>query len=133
MAGDGSSEWLMRGSAAATIVNNDPVWSEQEYAMQPGERMRGDLDRPVPAHLVDALRTRWSKASALNDCVATEGCDTLLADADPETWAAIDGKMLIAGRYARDQDIRWVPQALLADCLALLATPLPGSAELKAV
>lgn len=132
MAGDDNSEWLMRGSAAATIIYNDPVWAEQEYAMQRGERMRGDFDPPVPAHLVDALRARWSKVSALCDRMATEGCDTLSTNADPDTWAAIDGHMLIAGRYARDHGIRWVPQALLADYQALLATPLPGSADLKA-
>ncbi|MEG3174321.1 hypothetical protein U1708_19105 [Sphingomonas sp. ZB1N12] len=130
MAGDDNSEWLMRGSAAATIIYNDPVWSEQEYAMQRGERLRGDFDPPVPANWVDALRARWSEANALCDRMATEGCDTLPADADPDTWAAIDGDMLIAGRYARDHGIRWVPRALLADYQALLATPLPGSADL---
>jgi hypothetical protein len=131
MAGDDNSEWLMRGTAAATIIYNDLVWSEQEYAMQRGDRLRGDFDPPVPAHLIDALRARWSEASALCDRMVTEGGDTLPADADPDTWAAIDGDMLIAGHYARDRGIRLAPRALLADYQALLATPLPGSAELS--
>jgi hypothetical protein len=132
MASDDISEWLMRGSASATIIFNDPVWSEQEYAMQRGERMRGDFDPPVPGHLVDALRARWSEANALSDRMASEGCDTLPDDADRDTWAAIDGDMLIAGRYARDRGICWVPRALLVDYRALVATPLPGSADLEA-
>lgn len=132
MAGDHNSEWLMRGSAAATIIYNDPVWSDQEYAMQRGERMRGDFDPPVPAQLVDALRARWSETSALCGRMATEGCDTLPGDADPDSWAAIDDDMLIAGRYAHDRGIRWVPRALLTDYQALITTPLPGSAGLEA-
>ena len=132
MAGDDNSEWLMRGSAAATIIYNDPVWAEQEYAMQRGERMRGDFDPPVSTHLVDALRARWAEASALCGRIATEGCDTLPVNANPDAWDAIDGDMLIAGRYARDHGIRWVTRALLADYQVLLATPLPGSADLKA-
>ncbi len=132
MTGDDISQWVMRGSASATIIYNDPVWSEQEYAMQRGERMRGDFDPPVPSHLVDALRARWNEASALGDRIAAEGCDTPPDDADPDAWAAIDGDMLIAGRYARDRGIRWVPRALLADYRALVATPLPGSADLEA-
>lgn len=65
MAGDDNSEWLMCGSAAATIIYNDPVSSEREYAMQRRGRLRGDFDPPVPAHLIDALRAGWSEASLL--------------------------------------------------------------------
>ncbi|WP_341210935.1 hypothetical protein [Sphingomonas paucimobilis] len=133
MAGDDISEWVLRGSASATIICNDPVWSEQEYAMQRGERVRGDFDPPIPSHLVDTLRARWSEANALSDRMAAEGCDTLPDDADPDAWAAIDGDMLIAGRYARDRGIRWVPRALLAAYQALVTKPLPGSADLEAV
>ncbi len=115
----------MRGSAAAAIIYNDPVWLEHEYAMQRGKQLRGDFDPPVTAHLVDALRARWSEASALCDRMATEGCATLPLNADPETWTAIHGDILIAGRYARDHGIRWVPRALVADYQALVATPLP--------
>lgn len=132
MAGDHNSEWLMRGSTAARIIYNDPVWSEQEDAMQRVERTRGDFDPPVPAQLVDALRARWNETSVLCGRMATEGCETLPGDADPDSCAAIDNDMLIAGRDAHDHGIRWVPQALLTDYQALITTPLPDSAGLKA-
>lgn len=98
--------------------------------MQRGERKRGNFDPPVPAHLVDALRVGCSEASTLCDRMATEGYDTLPVNADPDIWAAIDGDILIAGRYARDHGIRWVPLALLVDYQALVAPPLPGSSDL---
>lgn len=131
MAGDGISEWLMRGSASATVIYNDPVWSEQEYAMQRGERTRGDFDPPVPGHYADLVRARWDRANALQDRMAAEGCDTLPDKADPQAWAAIDGDMLIAGRYADRRGIRWVPATLMDEYQALLATSLPGSADLE--
>ena len=87
MADDDNSEWLMRGSAAAMIIYNDPVSSEQEYAMQRGggRRLRGDFDPPVSAHLIDALRAGWREASVLYNRMATEGGDTLADDAHPDT------------------------------------------------
>jgi hypothetical protein len=40
--------WLMRGYATASIIFNDPVWAEQHYEMDRGERRRGDYDPPIP-------------------------------------------------------------------------------------
>lgn len=130
MAGGSISEWLMRGSASATVIYNDPVWSEQEYAMQRGERTRGDFDPPVPGHYADLVRARWNRANALHDRMAAEGRDTLPDDADPQAWAAVDCHMLIAGRYADRRGIRWMPATLMDEYRALVATPLPGSADL---
>lgn len=130
MAGDNISEWLMRGSASATVIYNDPVWSEQEYAMQRGERKRGDFDPSVPGHFADLVRARWDRANALQNRMAAEGRAALPDDADPQAWTTVDGGMLIAGRYADRRGVRWVPAALLADYRTLLAAPLPGSVEL---
>lgn len=131
MADENISEWLMRGSAVATIIYNDPVWSEQEYAMQRGERTRGDFDPPVPGHYADLMRADWDRASALHDHIAAEGCDALPEEADPQAWAAVDGDMLIAGRYAGCRGIRCVPAMFMDEYRALVATPLPGSADLE--
>ncbi len=131
MAGDNVSEWLMRGSASATVIYNDPVWSEQEYAMQRGERTRGDFDPPVPGHYAERVRSRWDLANALQDRMAAEGRDALPDEADPQAWTAVDGDMLIAGRYADWRGIRWVPATLMGEYRVLLATPLPGSADLE--
>lgn len=131
MAGSGS-DWAMRGIATATIIYNDPVWAEQEYAMQRGERARGTFDPPIPVDYVDALRGRWDRANALQDRMATEGCETLPDDADPSSWATVAADMLIAGRTADRRGIRWVPAPLLVEYHALVATPLPGSADLAA-
>lgn len=131
MAGDDNSEWLMRGSASASIIYNDPVWAEQEYAMQRGERMRCDFEPPIPAHYVDLVRARWDRATALHDRMAAEGRDALPDDAAPNFWAAVDGDMLIASRYAHDRGIRWVQAELLAEWQALVALPLPGSTDLE--
>jgi hypothetical protein len=38
--------------------------------------------------------------------------------------------MLIAGRYADRRGIRWMPATLMDEYRALVATPLPGSADL---
>ena len=132
MAGDDNSEWLMRGSASATVIFNDPVWSEQEYAMQRGERLRGDFDPPVPAHYVDLVRARWDRATALHLRMAAEGRDAL-PDHAPDAWVAVDGDMLIASRYARDRGIRWMPGELMAEYQADIALPLPRSADLERV
>lgn len=126
------SDWVMRGMAASTIIFNDPVWSEQEYAMQRGERRRGTFDPPLPAGHIDALHARWERASALQDRMAAEGCDTLPIETDARSWAAVIGDMLFAGRTADRRGIRWVPAALLAEYQALVATPLPGSTDLAA-
>lgn len=130
MTGSDVSEWLLRGSASASIIYNDPVWSEQEYAMQRGERERGSFDPPVPAHYVDLVRARWDRANALHDRMAAEGRDAPPDDPDRDAWAAVDGDMLIASRYADQRGIRWVPAALLAEYRELVTTPLPGSAYL---
>lgn len=124
------SEWLLRGSASATIIYNDPAWSEQAYAMQRGELMAGAFDPPVPAGHVDAVRARWDHAHRLQERMAAEGRPELLDGADPHAWAAVDPDMLLAGRYADRRGIRWVPATLMADYRTLQATPLPGSAEL---
>lgn len=126
------SNWVMRGMAASTIIFNDPVWSEQEYAMQRGERRRGTFNPPVPSTHVDALHARWERASALQDRMVAEGRDTLPIEADPRSWAAVPGDMLLVGRTADRRGIRWVPAALLAEYRALVATPLPGSTDLAA-
>lgn len=126
---DSGSDWAMRGIAAATIIYNDPVWAEQEYAMQRGERVRGTFDPPIPAAHVDALRGRWDRANAFQDRMAAEGCKTLPDNADPSSWASVAPDMLIAGRTADRRGIRWVPAPLLAEYQALVATPLPGSAD----
>lgn len=133
MAGDDNSEWFIRGSASASIIFNDPVWSEQEYAMQCGERMWGDFDPPVPARYIDLVRARWDRASVLHDRMAVEGRDDLPDDAEPDAWAAVDGDMLIASRYAHDRGIRWMPAALLAEYQVHIVLPLPGSADLEPV
>ena len=131
MTGNEVSEWLMRGTASASIIYNDPVWSEQEYAMQRGERGRGDFSPPIPARYVELVRSRWDRANALHDRMAAEGCDALPDDADPQAWAVVDGDMLIAGRYADRRGIRWMPAELLGEYQALTALPLPGSTDLE--
>lgn len=129
---DSGLDWAMRGIAAATIIYNDPVWAEQEYAMQRGERTRGAFDPPIPAAHADALRGRWDRANALQDRMAAEGRETLPDDADRASWASVAPDMLIAGRTANRRGVRWVPALLLAEYQALVATPLPGSADLAA-
>lgn len=124
------SEWLLRGSASATIIYNDPAWSEQAYAMQRGERAPGAFDPPVPAEHVDAVRARWDHAHRLQERMVAEGRPELPDGADPHAWAAVGSDMLLAGRYADRRGIRWVPVTLMADYRTLQATPLPGSTEL---
>ena len=133
MTGNEVSEWMLRGSASASIIYNDPVWSEQEYAMQRGERMRGDFSPAIPAGYVELVRARWDRANALHDRMAAEGCDALPGDAHPHAWVAVAGDMLIAGRRADRRGICWVPAELLAEYQALVATPLPASADLETV
>ncbi len=122
-------EWLMRGHAIATIVFNDPVWAEQEYEMQRGERARGDYDPPLPDHFVDALRDRQRRLNALHNRMAAEGRESLPDGGNPQGWAEVDGNMLIAGRYADRRGIRWVPASLMAEFQVLAETPLPCSAD----
>lgn len=123
------TEWLMRGHAAASIVFNDPAWAEQNYQMQRGERPRGDYDPPVPSQFVDALLDRQKRLNALADMIAAQGRATLNDGDDPQAWVAVAGDRLIAGRYAEDRGICWVPATLMAEYQAVHDAPLPRSAD----
>ena len=55
-------EWAFRAHARASIIYGDPIWAAQEYAMQRGERRRGDYDPPISEAQVDALVQQYRAA-----------------------------------------------------------------------
>lgn len=123
-------EWLLRGHAAATIAFNDPLWAEQTYEMDRGERQRGDYDPPLSGQLVDALRNRQRRLNALEDLMCEQGRTEVPPEERSSSWATPLGPLLLAGRPLARYGIRWVPASLLAEFDALYATPPPCSADL---
>lgn len=127
----GTGEWLLRGHAAATILFSDPVWAEQTYQMDRGERVRGDYDPPLPAQAVDDLRDRQRRMNTLEELMAAQGRAEVPPVEQREAWAKVDDALLLAGRPLDRHDIHWVPATLMAEFRALYHTPLPTSAELR--
>lgn len=124
------SEWLMRGNAAGMIVFNDPIWAEQEYAMQRGDRPRGPYDPPLPDHFVDALLDHQKRLNTAKDLMLAAMCDDLPPNADSAAWMTVMKRFDLPGEMLCEDHLVWVPKALVEEYRALKAAPLPCSADL---